>query len=381
MALDIEGRVSIKIFFNKVELPLGYAKGFALTKLHMSCSTRIGVPMIHIVVEDDIDFMQQSKLLFDNCLITVIIGDASGRSKTYEFRLNSFKYPNSIVSTSRKISVDGYLNSTKYWQETSYTSFTGTSSGLMAKIASDCGLNYVGETTSDSQVWFPRNLPLFEWARSVSERGYKSESSCMQLGLDLTKTLLYQDVSLLENPKTKIAIGKRIDNHLYATDAMPVSRPGSKNGISGYASQTIEQDVLNPTFVARSKVKLKTDTSNKSLSVNRDVKNSIAAGKVRFSPIDPGNVHEFYEAALYQNRRLTNLFTTGLEVMFAEPTSLLLMDCVSVSADNENRDVTPIKGNYRVSSRVIYCNGGDYFEKVELATRSYGYTSDQLVAG
>ena len=380
MALEIAGRISIKIFFNQKEVPLGYGTGITLTKLHMSCSTRIGVPMIHIVAEDTIDYFQTSKLLFDNCLITVVIAESTGVGRTYEFRLNSYSYPESVVSQSRSISIDGYLNTIKYWQETCFTSFSGTSSSVLSTIANKCGLNYVGESTSDSQIWFPNNLPYFEMARRISERGYKTDSSCMQLGLDLSKTLLYKDVSSLANPKTSIAVGKRVEGKLYAVDVKPISRPGAKNGLTGYSSKVIEQDILDPTYKTKSTVKV-SSTNGRGLAMNSKAKAEVQAGKVRFGPIDPGNVHEFYEVALYQNRRLTNLFNNGLELIFSEPTNLVLLDCVSVSSDNENRDLFALRGNYRVSSRNVYTNGADYYEKVELTTTAYGYSNSNLVAG
>jgi hypothetical protein len=39
----------------------------------------------------------------------------------------------------------------------------------------------------------------------------------------------------------------------------------------------------------------------------------VVQNKVSFAPIDVGNVHDNYEQARYQNERLGNLFTYGVE--------------------------------------------------------------------
>lgn len=366
---------------NGVELPLGYGTGLAVNFIHMSCSTRLAVPMLHISLNDSVDFLLNNKLLFDNCLITVVIGDQSAQSTTYEFRLNSFTNPTSAVSDSRNIEVDAYLNLTKYWQSTSYMAFTGTSSSLIGDIALKCSLNYLGDKTSDSQTWFPRNLPYYEWARATSERGYKSETSCMQLGVDLSKTLVYRDVSSMESPVAKISIGKPKPGYIFGLDASPSSSPGAKNNLSGYSSNLVEQDLLDPTHKTTSKVKLATRTDSKSLSMNTEVKTEAGLGRVRFSPIDPGNVHPKYEVALYQNRRITNLFVNKLEIVVKEPSGLKLLDCVAVDLDNENRNLSKLGGTYRLASRVVYFQGMDYMEKLEFTSRSVSYISDKLIAG
>lgn len=379
MAVEIEGRISIKVFIASKEIPLGYGAGCALKRLHMSCSTRVGVPMLHMHIDDNVDFLQTSKLLYDNALITIVIGPPSGGATTYEFRLNSYKYNSSMVTSGRQLEIDGYINSTKYWQDSAYAGMKGTSSEVISSVASKCGLNYLGDSTSDNQFWYPRNIHYHEWVRRIVERGYKSPTSCMQSGLDLTKTLVYKDISAEDKAKAQVKIAVRAEGFLTAVDVQQVSRPGSSNGLGGFSSSRIEQDLMNPTFTARNKVSVKPDKG--SVSMNKEVKSSVTAGKVIFGPIDPGNVHEFYEAALYQNRRITNLYSNCMELLFAEPTGLKLLDVVNINMDNENRSVTAIQGNYRVSSRVVYFNGVDYMEKVEVAAKSYGYSSNDLIGG
>lgn len=381
MSLELAGRISLKVYFNEIELLLGYGTGITINKIHMVCSTRIHVPMIHMSITDSLDFLVNNKLLFDNCLITIVIGDQSSQSTTYEFRLNSFTNPGSVVSDNRSIEIDGYLNLVKYWQSTSSTSFTGTSSALLANISSKCSLNYIGDNTSDSQTWFPRNMPFYEWARSSSERGFKSDTSCMQLGIDLSKTMIYTDVAKMDAPVGKISIGKPKDGFLYALDASPSSSPGAKNNLSGYSSSLIEQDLMTTESAVTSTIKLVRGIYKRSLAINTDVRDEASTGRVRFSPIDPGNVHPKYEQAMYQNRRISNLYVNKLEVIVNEPSSLKLLDCVTVHMDNEHRRIDKLGGNYRLTSRVVYFNGMDYMEKLELAARSVAYTSENLVTG
>lgn len=381
MALEVQGRISLKVYFSGKEIPLGYGTGLVVNFIHMSCSSRIAVPMLHMSLIDSTDFLVNNKLLFDNCLITIVIGDQSAQSTTYEFRLNSFTNPGSVVSDTGIIELDGYLNLAKYWQSTSFLAFTGTSSALMGDIAAKCSLNYLGDRTSDSQTWFPRNLPYYEWARATSERGYKSDTSCMQLGVDLSKTLIYKDVSNMESPAFSISVGKPKSGYLFAIDASPSSSPGAKNNLSGYSSSIIEQDLLDPVHKTTSKIKLSTRTDSKSLAINSEVRAQAGMGRVRFSPIDPGNVHTNYEQALYQNRRITNLFVNKLEVIVKEPSGIKLLDCAKIDMDNENRNLEKFGGVYRLSAKVVYFQGMDYMEKLEFTSRSVSYTSDKLIAG
>jgi hypothetical protein len=88
---------------------------------------------------------------------------------------------------------------------------------------------------------------------------------------------------------------------------------------------------------------------------------------VRYSPIDPGNVHSDYEKALYQNRRLANLFQNRIDVVTPERTTLGVLDYVNLTLDLST-SYSPKRFNldYWITSHVVYIHGNNYYEKFEL---------------
>jgi hypothetical protein len=106
------------------------------------------------------------------------------------------------------------------------------------------------------------------------------------------------------------------------------------------------------------------------LLVNTGVQQLVKQSRVSFEPLNAGNVHDNYERALYQNRRVSNLFSSGIEVSTAERTNIQLLDTVQVSIDTPDQYMKVYSGTYRVASRVVYVVGNNYSEKFELFRRT-----------
>lgn len=370
MSYELEGRLSVKIMFRDREFP--FTERNSLEFLHMSSCPRLGIPMMHFAVSDVTNFFEETGLLSDGIPISIAVGvpakNGGFRTSVYNFRMNSFK--RGIGEGSRRFEFDGYLNFPEYWHNSSHSSLRGTSAAVLRKIAEQCFLKFEGSSTADPQVWFPRNRPYHQWARDIASRAYRSETSCMQLALDLTGCLLFRDINEEVEPSVNIALATPREGYVLAVDFAPQTFSGSLNHLTGYASQRIEQDLGNPNVhVTHSNVQVSKRSREGALLVNKDVHKKVVQSRVRFAPISPGNVHPAYEKAYYQNLRLANLFSSGLEVLLAEPSNARLLDVVGVHLDSPESYVNIYSGGYRVVSRTIYIQGTTYYEKLGLARR------------
>lgn len=367
MSYEIQDKLSLKILLNDEEFL--FSRANSLGFLHMVQSTKVGVPMLHMALQDNVDFLAESKHLADGARIQIILAARSGKSRTFVFRLNSYRRTPS--SGGYQYELDGYLDTSTYWHASTKDPIRGTSYSAIGKIAKACGLKFVGDQTADSQVWLPCNTRYHEWARLISERGFRSDSSCMQLGLNFDKTLVYKDLSFVR-PRVKILkFGSYQKDTILVTDAVPRAAPGSMNHFSGYSEALVEQDLLatDPNRT-HSKINVSKGERETSLLVNTKVKGAVEQSRVVFAPIDCGNSHPEYEKALYQNRRLNNLYSSRLDVVTPDDTDLKLLDRVSIALDKTTTYLQAYSGDYFVSARAIYIRSNEYFEKIELLRKA-----------
>lgn len=366
MSYEIKDRLSLKVVFNDDEFLFGRVN--SLDFIHMVASTRIGVPMLHMALQDNVGFLSETKHLADAARIQIVVAArANSKSNTYVFRLNSYKRtPN---SGGHRYEIDAYPDCSTYWHASQQDPVSGTSYSALSQIASTCGLNFSGDQTADQQVWLPSNTQYHEWARLISERGFRSDTSCMQLGMNIDRSLVYRDLSNDVLPSVQLYFGGYKDGFVMISDAVPTTAAGSMNHFSGYADRMVEQD-LSAAPRTNDSVNVNLKAGEGSLQINPRVKRAVQRSSVRFAPIDPGNVHSEYERALYQNRRLNNLFTSRLEVVTPEPTALSLLDVVSVTMEGNQDYLRSYSGNYRLASRVIRVQGNEYFEKFELLRKT-----------
>lgn len=364
---EISGRIGIGIKFDGDEFPLTYVN--SLNFIHISCSTRVAIPMLHLGVVDTVNWFASRSSLSDGALISVTVskGDQD-LLETYLFRLNSFS--STKVANGTSYEIDGYLDVPKYWHGSSVRSFTGVSSDALKEIAFNCDLKFEGDTTADPQTWYPRNRQNHTWAADIYEHGYVDSSSCMQLGVDISGTMVYRNISKMGAVKRNISLSEQKEGAILATDFKPRMNSGATNHYSGYGEYRISQTPLSTKkYIAHKQVEFNKNEEG-DLTVNQQVKSVIDQSRVTFSYIDPGNNHEEYERAFYQNRRVANLFSSGLDLVLPEVTGLKLLDTVSVVTDTAKEFLRIYSGAYRVVTKTIYVVGANYYEKLELARRT-----------
>ena len=368
MAFELENRLSLKVLFGEEEFLFDRAN--SLDFLHMSCSTRVGVPMLHMAVQDNIDSLRESKHFSDAAKIQIVIKAKDDTfATTYAFRLNSYR--RTASSGGYRYELDAYVDANTYWHASSVVPKKGSSYSAIKGIAEDCGLKFEGDQTVDTQLWIPRNIPYHEWARQISERGYRSDKSFMQLGLNFDKTLVYRDLSAKAAPKAKFAFAEYVAGFITTTDVQPSTSSGSMNHYSGYAETHVEQDVETATLHrSNSKVEIDKKASEGTMMINSKIKNAVKQARVTFAPIDIGNVHPAYEQALYQNRRQNNMFNVRLDLVANSATKLHLLDLVTVNLDSASDYLKTYSGDYHIASRVVFIKGFEYFEKFELVRKT-----------
>lgn len=358
--LAITGRLSLQLFINEKEFPFDRVN--ALDFLHMSSSVRISLPMIHFKVLDAAKYLSKSQDLVDGATIVVaLIHD--NKKQIYPFRLHTFR--ETLSSTGPAYEIDGYYDSAPYWLLSSSVHIQGTSNYALSRIATICQIkNYIGTTTADNQLWISKNKQYREFARDIVDRGYVNDLSCMQLAFDLTGSLIYKNLSEKRTKVAQFLTSKYGKDSFIATDFSIHSQSGLMNSLTGYAEEVHAPSI--GTSDVFDKVQASKLTSK--MMLNLDVKKAINRSRVSFCPINGGNTHTNYEKAYYQNLRLSNLFSFGLDIVTPDVTYVSLLDFVAYESRiaNTNR-VSAYSGEYYVTSKAIYIQGVNYFEKLELA--------------
>lgn len=383
MAYEIKDKLFLDIQFDGASIKLDSLN--AVDFLHMSCSTRIAIPMLHMRLRDTAQTLLNKKSLHSGSPITILLrsGKESNPIKKYEFVLNSWGEKRS--NGAMVYELDAYFNVPLYWNASSFKNFKGTSTNTIAEIAKACQIkNFVGDSCTDDQMWSFDNVPWHEAARRISERGFISETSCMQLGLDLDGSLFYKDVSKMGNVAQMFVYPGGSGSGYPVVSYKPKSFPGSSNQQSGYQKSRIEQDLFSESLFKQHQKVAVTKNESGSMQVDNTIKNKVTQSRVEFCPIDVGNVSETYERALYQNRRVAALFNTGLDILVPASCGVKIFDTVSI-VFNVNKEVAAnvkqYEKEYLVSSRAICVLGSEVVEKLELTRRTLNTDNKDAASG
>lgn len=362
MSLNIRDRIFLQVLINNIEFPLD--KLNTLQYLHISESVRSYLPVLNLKLVDATKFIAQNNLLVDGAIIKITIG-ADNKKKTYEFRrFNHQAIPSGDGGTQYHISA--YLNVPLFWMASTPTALNGTASETIKSIANTCGLSFTGVQTSETQLWMPHNTRYCEFARQVSERAWIDSESCVQMAVSADKTLRLVNVSDFETRKAAESFSNKGNyaGSFPVTDQKLVSKSGLFNSAGGYQDTKIQQSFVSLTDKDLSQVNVK--RNSRSLSMNKDLKAAVSQSKVTYAPIDVGNISDNYETALYQNRRLSNLYTFGVDFNTAYMVESNILDIVLCELTMpELSGMQDISGNFLLTSKVTYVEGMNFYQKME----------------
>lgn len=388
MSYAIQDRIYLDILFDNKSLP--FSQTFLLGYLHLSNARRLKVPYFSLSVTDNQHWLVSNGLLGDGVKITVKLRvgpDASAQTQTYNFSMTYFA-PSPVEGSSTYV-IEGVLDVPRYLAGTSNKSVTGTSTAALKAIADSCGMKSDLVATNDSQVWLPSNRRFSDFAAYVAEHGYTKEDGCLRLAVDFQGTLVYRDITAMDQPKATFGLKDTVTpNVITATSFRPVVSSGGSNVLTGYSAATVEQTLVKAdTHVKQESINTVINESG-TLTVSAADKAKVKDGAVRYAPIDSGNVHDKFVRAKHQNQRVANLFSSSLELTTPQPTNLRPLDTVDVSADllrgdaKSSTDASAYAGTYRIMDRIIYVVPGHYTEKFILLRRTVGIaTANSVLTG
>jgi hypothetical protein len=346
-AYIVQGRLEISVYINNIQFPLDTMN--VLGFLHVGWSTRKLLPTFHMSISDVQHVLDQVELQ-DGIPIRIVVKPYSSTTVTYNFR--KFHHKKQFNGNCFIYEMDGYLDVVKYWTGTANAGIRGTSNDVLSQIAQQCGLQYDGVSTNDSQLWMQRNRTYGEFATNTAWRGYVSDTSFVRCGVDPRGILMYRDVNNLPPPQSTIVLGQFVNGSYTAVDYEPAAKSGLNNKMVG--------DVAN---AAHNQLSFTPDSTSPLL--NLAVRSQMVTGYQSFGGIDVGNTHDNYEKALYQNIRYANLYGLDVEFLMQTPTPFTLFDTFTFSVDQEsNKQDVAYAGTYTVAAKAFLVSGANYAEKL-----------------
>ena len=328
---------------------------------HVVESVRLYVPMMTMRIKDVNKFFTRNELLVDGAPITVTVS-IEQKKTIFPFRLFSHKaIPNSGVTS---YTIHAYLDVPRYWTESIDAPVSGSASNILELLCDQSGMTYDGPSTNDQQIWIPQNKRRAEFAKELVKHAYIDDRSCCQMGVLINKTMRMVNTSLFSSIPVKQAFSNvESQSQQVITDFNLLNRSGFFNAVTGYKHEQVVQS-LHRTDEVNGKVDV--SKNSRHLNMSQKIAQSVGQNKVSFSPIDVGNVNDNYEKARYQNERLGNLFTYGVEFVTPRLVEANLLDVISCDLSNPGAtSVTAMSGKYMITSKVIYIENMNFYQKIE----------------
>lgn len=378
MAYGISDQMELTLTFNGQEFPFSSAN--TLSYIHMASSVRTAVPHLMLCVTDNVRWLLGTGSLADGTQIQItLISGAKERavSQTFDFFSTAFKEER--TDSGSLYTIEAKLNVPKYLLTTTRSMLKMNSSEVLKTIASNCDMTFLGVGTNDSQVWISPNFRNYVYAAYVARRGYATANSCMMLGVDLDKTLLYRDITAMDNPVATLGLLDLTTAGVVPVVGLePLVMSTASNLIAGYSYTTVEQNLTqSDLYVQQSAIGTGVNESG-SLTMNAKLKSISGEGNTRYIPVDAGNVHLNFGRAYHQNRRVLSMFNSGVTVVTPVLTTLRLLDTVTLVTDAASQmdggASKTYEGAYRISNRVIFVQPGRIAERLELVRRTMNST-------
>lgn len=372
MPLAIKDRLLFQLHIEDQEVKLDQN---VLDFFHVVESVRLHVPMMTMRIKDINKFFTKNNVLVDGARIRVTVG-IEDQKLILPFRLFSHKESTQSGYSAQQLSC--YFDAPRYWTESTIECMNATASGTLAEIAQKCLLQYDGPKTNDQQLWVPANKKWHWFARDIVRHSYIDQNSCMQSAVLLNRDFRLRNVSDMGSFPVVQRFGNvESETHLPVVDYRTVNKSGFFNTLTGYKDTRIVQSLRSPTQAIQN---LNVQKNSTRLMMHNRIRSGIGQNRVTFSPIAVGNTHDNYEAASYQNLRLGNLFGFGIELVTPRLVQANLLDVVSCVLSKPGvNGATQISGNYLVTSKVIYIENFNFYQKLELARHGMNIVTSSQV--
>ncbi len=364
----IENKIEIGISFNNVEFP--FTKASTLGVIHMSSSAKLGLPMLYCQLADNIKFSSNNAAqLVEGALVELYLKPRSASAEVFKFRINSLTIKRE--QSGDYITFDAYLDKPKWWIQTTNEVFSNQqSTKVLESLAASAELTFSGDLTNDTQNWYGSNYRVHDFAKRVARAGYVNDFSFMQLATTFSGELRYFNLEKMGVPAQRFTLLEVQPGLIPAVSFQPKNLGGIPNRESAYKDLLLEQNPLDD-ILYKAQKGIAVDVNEKGkLNLSEDVKTSLVQATHKVGPINYGNVTENYKRAQYQNKRIADLFSQGLDLVTPVPSLSLdldLLDTVEVVAKSQLEEFA---GLYRIASKSIYVKSSEYYEKFELVRRS-----------
>jgi len=322
------------------------------------------LPSINLVVNDITGELLNYAM--DGAAIDITLGDGGQNETTSRFNIQGS--PQIALGNSYyRFKINAVLDAMPYMRKIASGLYEGQSSNALSKVAQQSGLSFDGHTTNDSQVWLPNNQTLAGFARMVSSRGWASASSSMLLAVTDKFNLLYKDLDRVINGGSKATFGQggipMLDYS--ATSRGMIANNNRALGVtaSGFDSAGAFKELANISVLQLSNF------------FNFSSANKEAIGKLggRLDQIvrDAGNVHDKFDDALHQNKRLRAMYSFDLNVLTDVVTDIELLSRVTANVLDHVKPSqinTALSGDYIVTSITKSLTSPKYVERLTLTS-------------
>lgn len=365
MSLQIHDvlELSLNISGEDYDLSVGNQLDF----LYIGTSTVAMLPTMQLRIVDIHGRLE--RLLTDMCKITVSMKPYTAKMVTFNFLKYNHQRDQDVTGF-YVYTIDAYLAHPVYFIGCSNETYRASASGVLSTICDKSGLTPDLISTSDTMLWAQNNRSFGVMADYVCAHAYSGSTSCMALAVDVDSKMRMRD---LNNLGSSVAVHNVIafDNTPDAMMAVSFNHyatSGVNNVLTGYNNARVMQSIMSATNPVANTVQYTPDS--KQPYINTDIKKVAERGRVRFTPIDSGNVHSNFEQAEYQNRRYRNLYSSKLELMLASPSRIKVMDKINFTTvdKNGNKDVA-VSGEYIVTGRVFGVRGRVFSERIDCARK------------
>ena len=371
----ISNDLTLEVLINDVEIPASEGQ---IASLYIFCTQNSAVPTLRLVISDKSNILNSKVTLADGSKIVVTLGDSHDQRQTFNFRLYSSKPSNAGSETTYLIF--GYYDAPKFFLTTTGTPLTGTASDVIRRIGEEGGIpKFDFDPSNDLMTWRPKNERFCMFARRVADHAYQNDFSFYRLAFDSSGTLLFKNLAGYDPKAKTLPILSDMDavpekKQFQFVSSKKVSRAGFNNTSGGYSSRIVGQ---NSTLAASQSLieDLTVKTFTESLDLNSLLRSSMGGpSRVEFTAIDSGNVFPKYYEAEAQNRRIAQIYSAGVDMMFLTRTNLSLLQPVSLQMslppgeEEKPRIDFASSGAYVVSGKTIAVIAGTYYEKISVVT-------------
>lgn len=381
--IEIQDRIFIEIKIDNTPMP---EAANLVSSILLTEGNGVMFPSCRLILNDMQNILTDRLALTDGNQILITVGKKHSDVSTVTRQYRLFGMKQIPTTSGPQIKAVAVYDAPNFISANVRESFSGTSDQVLRQVASKCALAFEGpelvngKVPNDSQIWLNVCKNRSAFTRDVIRHGYVDSHSAMTAAVTSLGILKYRDlISVINQPvdKIKFVFSHNIEESsddsgrtVYTVhQAKDRSLAGVVNNWQNYGT-TRAVHRLSGIDVSEDTVDVL--TSGNALPINSQIKGTIGRSRVDYAPIDCGNVHPYYERALYQNVRLLSLFSERLSILVFSPTDVQLFDQVIYKQADAKLD-EPVKNTdiYVVIGKSVYVKSGmSYAERIELARMS-----------